>query len=130
MTDCLFCKIASGAIPSYKLYEDDHFLAFLDIFPATPGHTLVIPKQHHRWVWDVQPAGEYWEVIVKVANHMRSTLNTDFLPSLTIGEEIPHAHYHLIPPTNFDSVVSALSDLKNTKLTDEQAQQLLAKLKL
>src|SRR5690606_32699340 len=97
MNDCIFCKIVSNQIPAYKIYEDDQFLAFLDIFPITPGHTLVIPKQHYRWVWDIQPIGPYFECIAKLANHYRDILHTDFLPSMILGEEVPHAHCHLIP---------------------------------
>ena len=58
--NCIFCKIISGTIPSYKIYEDVNFLAFLDIHPQTPGHAQVIPKNHHRWVWDVPNIGEYF----------------------------------------------------------------------
>ena len=61
MTDCLFCKIVAGEIPCQKVYEDDKFLAFLDIKPQSPGHTLLIPKTHYRWVYDVENYSEFWE---------------------------------------------------------------------
>lgn len=57
MIDCPFCKIVGGEIPSAKVYEDDEHLAFLDIRPQSPGHTLIIPKKHQRWVWDVPKQG-------------------------------------------------------------------------
>ena len=67
MTDnCIFCKIVSGDIPSYKIYEDDEYLAFLDIAPFADGHTLVIPKKHYQFVWDVEEVGKYIEVAQKI----------------------------------------------------------------
>ena len=63
MENCIFCKIVSGEIPSYKVYEDNEFMAFLDVRPLNLGHTLVIPKKHYRWVWDVPNIGEYYEVV-------------------------------------------------------------------
>jgi histidine triad (HIT) family protein len=95
--DCIFCKIAQGNIPSDKVYEDDDFLAFLDIKPANPGHTLVIPKKHYRWVWDVPNAGEYFEFVRKVARALQISLNAEFIASCIIGVDVPHAHIQLIP---------------------------------
>ncbi|MBI4122056.1 MAG: HIT domain-containing protein, partial [Parcubacteria group bacterium] len=60
-TDCIFCTIVRGEIPVAQVYEDEDFLAFLDIHPQAPGHTQVIPKRHVRWVWDVENAGAYFE---------------------------------------------------------------------
>ena len=95
--NCIFCKIVKKEIPCYKVYEDDSFLAFLDINPKNPGHTLIIPKNHYRWVWDVPNIGEYYSVVGKVANAIKKAMNTDFVVSLVIGEEVPHAHVWLIP---------------------------------
>ncbi|MDA1038628.1 MAG: HIT domain-containing protein, partial [bacterium] len=55
MSDCLFCKIISGELPSRKLYEDDSVVAFLDIFPAVTGHTLVVPKAHAENIFESSP---------------------------------------------------------------------------
>ncbi len=93
---CIFCKIVAGDIPSYKIYEDEKFLAFLDIFPATEGYTLVIPKEHFRWVWDVTNIGEYFEVCQKVAKHL-SEVSGKAVYSMTLGEEVPHAHVRMFP---------------------------------
>jgi histidine triad (HIT) family protein len=99
---CIFCKIIKGDIPSYKVYEDDHFLAFLDIHPQSPGHTQVIPKEHHRWVWDLPSQGqasigEYFEVAQKVAKAQMKAFNTDFILSKVVGDEVPHAHIWVFP---------------------------------
>jgi histidine triad (HIT) family protein len=97
MDNCIFCKIVKGDIPSHKVYEDDNFLAFLDIHPQSPGHTQVIPKEHHRWVWDVPNAGEYFEVARKVAKAQMKAFNTDFILSKVVGDEVPHAHIWIFP---------------------------------
>lgn len=71
MIDCPFCKIVSGQTPSTIVYEDDEHLAFLDIRPQSPGHTLVIPRKHERWVWDVQNVGAYFGAVLTVARAMQ-----------------------------------------------------------
>lgn len=95
--DCIFCKIVAGEIPSHKVYEDENFLAFLDINPNSPGHTQVIPKEHHRWVWDTPHTGAYFEVAKKVALAQRKAFDTDFIISRVIGDEVPHAHIWVFP---------------------------------
>jgi histidine triad (HIT) family protein len=97
MENCVFCKIAKKEIPCFEVYEDEKFLAFLDINPRNPGHTLVIPKEHFRWVWDVPYLGDYFEVVGKIANAIKKAMKTDFIVSFIIGEEVPHAHIHLVP---------------------------------
>ncbi len=105
--NCIFCKIIHGEIPSYKVYEDESFLAFLDIHPQSPGHVQVIPKTHYRWVWDL-PAqagvpgniGQYFKVVQKIALAQRKAFNTDFILSRIIGDEVPHAHIWIYPDKN------------------------------
>lgn len=97
MENCVFCKIARGEIPCHKIYEDGDFLAFLDINPLSPGHALVIPKAHHRWVWDVPNAGAYFEAAKKVALAQKKAFDTDFVLSKIVGEEVPHAHIWVYP---------------------------------
>lgn len=98
--NCIFCKIAAGEIPAHKVYEDENFLAFLDIRPLSPGHALIIPKRHYRWVWDVPDAGAYFEVAKKVALAQKKAFSTDFVLSKMIGEEVPHAHIWVFPDEN------------------------------
>jgi len=97
MENCIFCKIVKGEVPSYKVYEDDDFLAFLDINPQSPGHTLVIPKTHHRWVWDVPNAGAYFEVVKKIAKAQQEAFNTDWILSKIVGVDVYHAHIWIYP---------------------------------
>ena len=97
MKDCIFCKIVKGEIPSHKVYEDENFLAFLDINPQSPGHTQVIPKKHYRWVWDVPNAGVYFEVVKKIALAQKKAFDTDFILSKIVGDEVEHAHIWVFP---------------------------------
>ena len=73
MNDCVFCRIAAGSLPCYQVYEDDKFLAFLDINPVTIGHTLVITKQHYRWVYHVPDFGQYWQVARKITLNIKNS---------------------------------------------------------
>lgn len=97
MQECIFCKIVAGEIPSHKVYEDEEFLAFLDIHPQSPGHTQVIPKKHYRWVWDYPDAGAYFEIAKKVALAQRKAFDTEFILSRIMGDEVPHAHIWVFP---------------------------------
>jgi histidine triad (HIT) family protein len=97
MNNCIFCKIISGEIPSYKVYEDENFLAFLDIHPQSSGHTQVIPKKHFRWVWQVPNVGEYFEVVRKIALAQQKSFKTDFILSKIVGDEVEHAHIWIYP---------------------------------
>ena len=97
MDQCIFCKIVRGEIPAHKVYEDNDFLAFLDIHPQAPGHTQVIPKQHYRWVWDVPDIGAYFEVVKKVALAQQKAFQTDWILSKIVGDEVTHAHVWVFP---------------------------------
>jgi histidine triad (HIT) family protein len=98
MADCIFCKIVAREIPAYVVYEDDEFVAFLDIHPHSPGHTLVLPKKHYRYVWDVPNAGEYFEVAKKNAKAMQNIFGAvDEVHSSIMGDEVIHAHIHIYP---------------------------------
>lgn len=95
MDNCVFCKIIRKEIPSYTIYEDEKYLAILDISQLSKGHTLVIPKKHHKFVWDVEDSG-YFEVAKKIANHFRS-LGYKYVDCAVFGRMIEHSHIHLIP---------------------------------
>jgi histidine triad (HIT) family protein len=121
MNDCIFCKIVKGEIPCRKVYEDDKFLAFLDINPVSIGHTLLISKTHYRWVYDIPNFGEYWQVAQKLAIDIKnSALNPEYISFITMGNEVDHAHIHIIPRTNIDSVGPALKAIPHLKITDEK----------
>ncbi|MEX2013409.1 MAG: HIT domain-containing protein [Parcubacteria group bacterium] len=98
--ECIFCKIVKREIPSYKVYEDENFLAFLDINPQSPGHAQIVTKKHYRWVWDVPNVGAYFEVVRKIAKAQQKAFGTDFILSKIIGDEVEHAHIWVYPNPN------------------------------
>src|SRR5262245_22803149 len=95
--NCIFCKIVRGEAAAVRVYEDDKFIGFLDKFPRSTGHCQVIPKEHHRWVWDVPEIGRYMEAVRKVALAQRKAFGTEMIMSHVIGDEVPHAHIWLVP---------------------------------
>ena len=112
MSDSIFTKIIKGEIPCHKVYEDDKTLAFLDIHPVQPGHTLVIPKRQIEFVWDL-PDEDYQAVMAttkKVAKRMQDVLDKQFVGVKVIGIDVPHAHVQLIP-FNTGTEYNAVQDL-------------------
>lgn len=95
--NCVFCKIVKKEIPAKIVYEDDDFLAFLDINPQSPGHAQVIPKEHYRWVWDVPDVGKYFEIVRKIALAQRESFGSGWILSKIVGDEVPHAHIWVYP---------------------------------
>jgi histidine triad (HIT) family protein len=109
--DCIFCKVVAGEIPSHKIDEDDKTLAFMDINPWTRGHALVIPKEHSRNVYDVDPADLAAAHITaqRVAKRMRERLNCDGINVLQSSEPVAmqtvfHTHVHVIPRYSDDGL--------------------------
>lgn len=99
MDECIFCKIAKNEIPSYRIFEDEDFIAMLDIFPYSKGHTLIIPKEHYVQVWDI-PSDLYLKYMAftqKIALLLREKTGSEFTYCQIFGTDVPHAHIHLIP---------------------------------
>ena len=95
----IFTKIINNEIPSYKVSEDDNFLAFLDAFPLAYGHVLVIPKKETDYIFDLD-SDEYnglWNFAKQVAIAMDKVLVCERIGVAVIGLEVPHAHIHLVP---------------------------------
>lgn len=104
MTDCLFCKIVAKEIPSAVVYEDDAVVAFLDIKPVNPGHTLVVPKTHSDGFHDADPETLKKLILVtqKIANAVASAMGTTGFNleennGAIAGQVIPHLHFHIVP---------------------------------
>ena len=98
----IFSKIIAGEIPSYKVAEDDHFYAFLDINPITWGHTLVVPKQEEDYIFDIddKQIGDFMVFAKKVAAAIKKSFPCRKVGMAVLGLEVPHAHIHLIPLKN------------------------------
>lgn len=109
---CVFCKIINGEIPSFKIYENDYVLCFLDINASTPGHTLIVPKQHFNNIFDLNE--EYAKEIIKAVKHVSVTLKEKLnVEAVNIinnsgelaGQTVMHFHIHVIPRYENDGVV-------------------------
>lgn len=96
-TNCIFCSIVGGELPCHRVYEDERFLAFLDIRPLNAGHTLVVPKEHYRWTYDVPYFGEYFEAVKKIGLAIMKVLKAESFSMVTLGHEVPHAHVWIVP---------------------------------
>lgn len=131
MPACIFCSIISGSIPSYKIYEDERFLAFLDIMPVVAGHTLVIPKKHYRWVHDVKEFGPFWGVAQKVARAQISALGAPTVVFATAGFQVPHAHIHVLPapPKKSGEFLPGIESAKRLTVTKEELKSTAQKLR-
>lgn len=130
-SNCLFCKIASGKIPTNLVYEDENFMAFLDIMPVVIGHTLVIPKTHYRWVHQVKQFGPFWEIAQKVAQAQIASLKSETVVFATAGFQVPHAHIHVLPmpPTGQGEYLPGVESAKRLKVTTSQLQEVASKLR-
>ncbi len=127
MDTCIFCKIIRGEIPSYKVYEDNLFFGFLDIFPLSKGNTLLIPKKHYRWVNDVDEFGNYWEAARTISRLIEKRLGASSISYLTYGEEVPHAHIRIIPRySNEDNYLTLREPQKYTKAEMEEVVKSLS----
>jgi histidine triad (HIT) family protein len=95
----IFSKIVTGEIPSYKVAENDHYLAFLDIFPLKKGHVLVIPKREVDYLFDLdhETFSGLWEFAHKVAKGLEKAIACERIGIAVLGMEVPHAHIHLVP---------------------------------
>ena len=125
MSDCLFCRIVAGEIPSTKVYEDDKFLGFMDINPVTRGHCLVIPKTHHENI-HVIPADllkDYAVVVQKLAGAVVKGLDAKGLNVIqsngrAANQIIDHIHVHLIPRYKHDEIPLGAWEMKPGDMKD------------
>jgi histidine triad (HIT) family protein len=118
----IFTRIIRGEIPSYRVYEDDHTFAFLDIGPRQPGHTLVVPKHEVEEMFDL-PADDFdalWRAVRLVGDAIKRALGCSRVFVMVVGVEVPHAHVHLIPATD------DLPDLPFPPAIEQTAEQLTA----
>jgi histidine triad (HIT) family protein len=100
--DCIFCKIVEGEVPSYKVYEDENVMAFLDANPVSKGHTLVIPKEHVDDIHDAEHMEYMWEPIVEVSNAVKDAFGAEGVNiaqnnGAKAGQEVFHLHFHVTP---------------------------------
>lgn len=129
--DSIFTKIVQGEIPCHKVYEDEHTLAFLDINPVQPGHTLVIPKKQVEFVWDMDE--ETYGAVMKTAHHvakrLQKVMGRKYVGEAVVGIDVPHAHVHLIPFDEPEQLKKVLTPEVNP-VTQEELAEIATKLRM
>lgn len=122
----IFTKIIRNEIPSYKVAEDDNFIAFLDISPLAKGHTLVVPKKEIDYIFDIEDNlyKEYFLFAKKVAAGIEKVIKCKRIGVAVVGLEVPHAHIHLIPinkigDTNFNNPKLQLTKEEFIEITEK-----------
>ena len=109
--ECIFCKIIAGDIPSYKVHEDDRVTAFFDILPISPGHTIIVPKNHVADVEDLtnEDLGAMAQAVKKIGKAVMAGLGVKgysvFLDNKSAANQhVPHVHFHLVPRKEGDGL--------------------------
>ena len=115
--ECIFCKIINGDIPSYKLYEDEFVIAFLDVNPETNGHTLIVPKKHYKDIYDIddETLSHIFKCAREIATKITTKLNSDGFTLLQNNgdvQEVKHFHLHIKPHYNFEREESTLGEIQ------------------
>ena len=132
--DCIFCKIAKGEIPAKIIAETNKSLAFMDAFPLTKGHSLVIPKNHYEKIQDIpaEENAELFETVRKVISKVDNLTNATLVAvhnGKESGQEIPHVHVHLIPRSSEDEAGPIHSMFKPIpKLSEKEIDDIYQKL--
>jgi histidine triad (HIT) family protein len=127
---CVFCEIVAGRAPAHKIYEDERTLAFLDLFPISRGHTLVIPKNHVDRLTDLKEE-EYSDLFRTLATVCRRTerLSQDYNVAVNqgrlAGQIVFHLHFHIIP--RYDTP-GPFATTPRTRIRDEEARTVIAEL--
>jgi histidine triad (HIT) family protein len=125
----IFTRIIRGEIPSYKIAEDEHFFAFLDINPLAKGHTLVVPKKETDYIFNIEDdeLGDMMKFAKKLAHAIEKVVPCKKVGIAVIGLEVPHAHIHLIPINDIGDINFARPKLK---LTAEEFSELARQIRL
>jgi len=135
MSDCIFCKIIAGEIPSYTIYEDEDFKVFLDISPASKGHALIVPKVHYANIYDIdeEVAAKAMKLAKKLATRMTDVLGCEGFNILqnnneTAGQTVFHFHIHLIPRYESAKMNKDILVWSHETFTSEELAQIKAAL--
>ncbi len=130
MSDCIFCKIIKKEVPSTKVYEDEKFLAFLDVHPVSDGHLLVVPKKHFVWMQDAddETVSEIFKLSKKLMTAIKKGIGCDYVQLSIVGKDVPHFHIHLIPRFFQDNLPMLPTKIYKDKESVEAAQKIIASL--
>jgi histidine triad (HIT) family protein len=124
----IFSKIVNGEIPCYKVYEDDEFLAFLDVFPVSKGHVLVIPKKETDYIFDIedQSYARMWQFAKKISKALKLSVKCERIGISVIGLEVAHAHIHLLPINSLEDMNFSKAKMSFSKLEFEEIADTIA----
>lgn len=133
-TDCIFCKILKGDIPSFTVYEDETFRVILDRFPAAPGHVLIIPKEHCQDIFTMPTdvASKLYPLAQKIATTVKDVTGAEGINIIqnngaVAGQSVYHFHLHIVPRHENDGLV--LNKSSNQDATIEELEVMYKKLK-
>lgn len=123
----IFSKIVNGEIPAYKIAEDEHHLAFLDVMPLAKGHTLVIPKQEIDLIFDLDSDAfqRLWAFAQQVAKKIGASIPCKRVGVAVVGLEVPHAHIHLVPLNDIEDLNFKNERLKLTAEEYKEIQEMI-----
>ncbi|MDR2869806.1 MAG: HIT family protein [Deferribacteraceae bacterium] len=134
MDDCIFCKIIKGELPSAVIYEDDALIAFLDLFPVSRGHALLVPKKHYRNIFDadMETAALIYPTLSRLANAIRAATGCEGLNIIQNNEAVAmqmvfHSHVHLIPRYADDNIKLAVAGKQQA--SGDQLAEMAGKIK-
>jgi histidine triad (HIT) family protein len=136
MQPCIFCQIISKKIPAKIVYEDDNSIAFLDINPINPGHTIIIPKEHSETILDINPENlsKLIQAVKIVSEAVTKALNADGVNVMQnnkeiAGQGVPHIHFHVIPRFNEDGVQYFFGS-QTKKMDEKKLEEIANKIKI
>jgi len=132
MEDCIFCKIVKGEILSHKIYEDDLVYAFLDVKPVSPGHILVIPKDHYENIFDCPEniLSQIIKVSKKIAQLLKDKLGVEAVNIFNnsggvAGQDVFHLHFHVVPRSKKDNMKMGFIGKKDLNINLEEIKNKL-----
>lgn len=134
--DCIFCKIVSGEIPAKFLAQTEHSVSFMDAFPLSKGHVLVVPKNHNEKIQDLskEENSDLFSLVQEMISRVDAVSGSTLLAvhnGKDAGQEIPHVHVHLVPRSDSDSAgpIHSMFDSK-IEMTESETENLHDKLRL
>jgi histidine triad (HIT) family protein len=127
MSDCKFCLISEGMFPCHKVWEDSKFLAFLDVNPINAGHTLLIPKPHVEYIFEMneQAYSELLAAARKLSEPIRRAAGSKRVGMAVEGFSVPHVHIHLVPVNQMNE----LNPNRAVPATDEELSSMVRRIR-
>lgn len=128
MESCIFCQILKGSAPAHKIWENENFFAFLDVNPVNPGHTMIIPKHHLDYVFDLEEPlySELFKVAKELSEPIQRAMEASRIGVVIEGFGVSHLHVHLVPINK----VNELDPTRAKRATMEELAQIADRIKM